>query len=313
MSRKSEKNLKAMMKYLEENSDETTTDEEIENLLQSYVKQQNAMWSAAAESEQPLCADDYLELAEESKTKKKRLEYLNKALELEPDNLDASLMLVNENSKSELERLNALEKLIEAGDRQMTEEGYFRDSTGNFWLVLETRPYMRVRAEYFDALIDCGMMRAAAKEGERLIELCEDDNLGIRFRLIHLYAALEEEKAAKKLLEKYSEHDETMLMLSMAALYFKLNKLDIAEDYLRRLTLINKDTKKFFSGLIKGDAEKFADALSPYGYRPYTLEELIVAFMENHYLYRLLPEFFIWANDRIKKMQGKKTTTKKSK
>lgn len=37
----------------------------------------------------PQTADDYLELAEDATSKKKKLEYLSKALELEPENLDA--------------------------------------------------------------------------------------------------------------------------------------------------------------------------------------------------------------------------------
>lgn len=49
---------------------------------------------AAQQDHAPETADDYLDLAEQATSKKKHMEYLRKALELEPDNLDARLQMI---------------------------------------------------------------------------------------------------------------------------------------------------------------------------------------------------------------------------
>ena len=77
---------------------------------------------------------------------------------------------------------------METAAQQLKPEGYFKEDVGAFWEILETRPYMRVCYTYFDALISCGMMHRAIDEGQRLLELCENDNLGVRYQLMHLYA-----------------------------------------------------------------------------------------------------------------------------
>ena len=69
----------------------------------------------------------------------KKLEYLSKALELEPDNLDAARMLAEVNAKNPEDLLEALSSLIEKGNSSMEKEGYFQDCMGDFWGVLETR------------------------------------------------------------------------------------------------------------------------------------------------------------------------------
>lgn len=304
MSRETEKTLQDFMNFLEKNGD----GKKIGELADVYFGQGGNSGKRSSVQE---CADDYLELADEAKTKKKRLEYLNKALELEPDNLDAALMLIDEKAKNAVEKLNELAALTEKGDKLMTDGGFFRENKGDFWLVLEIRPYMRVRMEYFHTLIACGMMRPAAREGQRMLELCDNDNLGVRFSLMHLYAQLEEEKAAKKLLKEYGEHDESMMLLAMAVLYFKLNKRDISAEYLKRLMLINRDTKKFFSAFVRDKIEEYAEQLNPYGYCPNTIEELITAVMDNDFLYVSTPGFFWWANDCIKGMDRKKSAPKK--
>lgn len=62
---------------------------------------------------------------------------------------------------------------------------------------------------YFDVLISCGMMRRAIDEGQRLLELCENDNLGVRYQLMHLYAYMEDEMHALALHKQFDSYEET--------------------------------------------------------------------------------------------------------
>ena len=302
MSRETEKAMRDLTKYIDDNRSENATKAEIEKLVQQFMEQQEILDEF---DDEPESADDYLDLAEEAGSKKKRLEYLTKALELEPDHLDAAVMMAKEKSKDANEYLEALAALIKKGDKLMTEEGCFQNSMGEFWLVLETRPYMRLRAEYLNTLIDCRMMRAAAAEGRRMLELCENDNLGVRFQLMHIYALLEEEEAAEKLFERYSGNDETLMLLPLAVLYYKLNKPDKSVEYLNRLAESNKDTKKFFTAIKNEKLEEYTESMNPYGYRPFTMDEFIMAITENGFLYLSASEFLFWADTKLKKTTGK--------
>jgi len=108
----------------------------------------------------------------------------------------------------------------------MEKSGAFKEYAGEFWTAFETRPYMRVRYTYFDVLISCGMMRRAIDEGQRLLELCENDNLGVRYQLMHLYAYMEDEMHALALHKQFDSYEETQMLLPLAVLYYKLNQFD---------------------------------------------------------------------------------------
>ena len=61
----------------------------------------------------------------------------------------------------------------------MKEQGYFdKECMGDFWLILETRHYMRARHQYVTLLSQCRMIKKAITECEEMLKLCEGDNLG---------------------------------------------------------------------------------------------------------------------------------------
>ena len=69
----------------------------------------------AAQDHAPETADDYLDLAEQA-TSKKSMEYLRKALELEPDNLDARPQMITSITEHHLdEQRLALQELLALG------------------------------------------------------------------------------------------------------------------------------------------------------------------------------------------------------
>ena len=76
------------------------------------------------ENAAPETADDYLDLAEQATSKKKHMEYLRKALELEPDNLDARLQMITSITEHHLdEQRLALQELLALAEQQMKEAG----------------------------------------------------------------------------------------------------------------------------------------------------------------------------------------------
>lgn len=306
MSRENEKVLAELRKFLELHNEELNDEKDFDRLAEQFLSQHNGSPDDGSMGEIET-ADDYLELAEQAASKKKRLNYLKKALELEPDHVDAQLQLILTEAEDAPEaRLTALEDLIKKAAKPLEEEGFFERGTGAFWGIMETRPYMRVRREYLGSLIECGMMQLAIEECRQLLELCEGDNLGIRYLLMHLYAYTEDELHALALHRKYDAYEETQMLLPLSILYYKLHQLDKAEDHLKRMASVNKDTKKFLRIMINGDPDALIDHLDPYGYRPFTIEELIEELVGNAFLFASVPHFFAWASNCLSKRTGGK-------
>ena len=308
MSRESEKVLKELQKFLDAHAEDTKNEADADALTERFFAEYNQK-CIGQKDHAPETADDYLDLAEQATSKKKCVEYLHKALALEPDNLDAKLQLITRTLEEALdEQRLALQELLDAADKQMEKTGAFKEYAGEFWTAPETRPYMRVRYTYFDVLISCGMMRRAIDEGQRLLELCENDNLGVRYQLMHLYAHMEDELHALALHKQFDSYEETQMLLPLAVLYYKLNQFDKAEDYIKRLAKVNKGAKKFLRAAARDQLYDYMDEMSPYGYQPFTMEELLDELMKSSYLFDSVPYFFVWAS----KVLATKPASKKS-
>lgn len=301
MSKQTEKIFKELDKFIAENSEmPCESKEDMENMLNSFMSQSKP-WENEITEDNAESSDDYLELAESAATKKTALKYAKKAIELDPDNLDASVMVAELTTSSTEKLLEKYKNLIGKAREKLKAEGYFEDNCiGDFWDILETRPYMRLLDKYSDSLVRCGKMRLAISEYEEMLRLCEGDNLGVRYRLMHLYAFLEDEMSALKLCQNYSDEESTQFLLPLSILYYKLGNLREANNYLRRLCAVNKDTLKFFNGLVKGDLDGYFKNMNSFGYRPFTIEEFFVEAEENLFLFASVSAYFEWAWQKIK-------------
>ena len=303
MSRESEKALKAMHQFLEENGAEGMPMDEVNQLLQKFTTEYNGNLPGRVTEKTAKTADDYLELAEEATTKAKAERYIKKALELEPDNMDAVNASLDMIEDGTWEYYQKISEAVKNGTRFMEKEGLMdEDSIGEFWGILETRPYMRLLNRYADFLAEAGMMTLAARQYEEMIRLSENDNLGARYSLMHVYAYLDQEEPALKLHKKYDGYEETQMLLPLSVLYFKRGDFDKAEEYLKRLCAANKDTKKFFRAIKRDKLDHYVEELSGYGYRPFTIQELIVELMENSFLFRMVPLYMEWAYEKTRNM-----------
>ena len=215
MSKETEKYMKEMHEFIEKSGADKLTSEEVQELINSFTEKYNESVRNGENLYDPESVDYYLDLAESAPNKKKTLEYLNKALEIEPDNIDALHEKISVSDQAAEEKLSELEKLMKKAENQLREKNYF-DEVGEFWLIFETRPYMRVCYDYFLGLTETGMLRKAVAQAEELIRLCNNDNLGVRYDLMHLYAYFEEEKKMQKLHKKYGENEETQMLLPFA-------------------------------------------------------------------------------------------------
>jgi len=217
------------------------------------------------------------------------------------DAVSASLDLIEDDSTWEY--YQKLSEAVKNGAKLMEKKGFMdEDSIGEYWGILETRPYMRLLNRYAEFMAEAGMMSLAAREYEEMIRLSENDNLGVRYSLMHVYAFLEQEEPALELHKRYDGYEETQMLLPLSVLYFKRGDFDKAEDYLKRLCATNKDTKKFFRAIKKDKLDHYVEEISGYGYQPFTIQELIVELMENSFLFRMVPLYMEWAYEKTRNM-----------
>lgn len=134
-------------------------------------------------------------------TGKRRVTLARKALEASPDCVDAYVLLA-ESAKSPKEARGYYQQGVEAGERSLGED-VFRELAGNFWEVVETRPYMRAR--YGLAILEwvSGESDAAISDARELLRLDTNDHQGVRDLLINWLFTMEDEPGVGALLAQY--------------------------------------------------------------------------------------------------------------
>lgn len=276
------------------------SDEDFNRAVEEIMKNHKTTPLVEIDEENAETAEDFLDLCDSAKSKKQALKYAKKALELEPENIDAQIIVANLSSDSAEVLLKKYKKLIAQANEKMEADGWFSDEyMGRFWGLWETRPYMRLRAEYVDLLINCSMLGLAVNECKDLLRLSESDNLGMRYRLMHLFVHFEDEKSALGLLDEYDEQS-TMFLLPLSILYYRLGNLSAANKYLQKLRAVNEDTEDFFKAFAEDEWGDYADGMSGFGYRPFTVEEFIVEIQENSYLFSSAHQYFNWAVKKLR-------------
>jgi tetratricopeptide (TPR) repeat protein len=128
-----------------------------------------------------------------------------RALALDPDCVDALVVMTDLDAKSDKEAIAGLEGAVAAGERALGAD-FFRENKGHFWGIMETRPYMRARLELAELRRHLGHYAEAAKHYEQMLELNPNDNQGVRDLLLACYLAQQNKvEAAASLLKRYED------------------------------------------------------------------------------------------------------------
>ena len=303
MSRETETMFKALHEFIDERSDENRTKEDVNRLIEQFMSQYNGNLSQPVTPETAETSDDYMNLAYDADNEKDMLKYAKMALKLDPHNYDAERAVLEMKAKDITKLVQDYARSVQKATAYMEEEGYFEEDMGHFWGVLETRPYMRLLAGYVSILIECGMIGKAKEQCKEMLRLCENDNLGMRFRLMALYAYFEDDEAALALHEQYGKHDETEMLLALSFLFYKKGDFTKSKQYLRKLNRANKDLKRFLRLMLGEGNEKFEGFELEGGYRPGTIEELMLAFRDNGFLFDQADCYMDWALKQVKQFK----------
>src|SRR5665213_1446800 len=127
-----------------------------------------------------------------------------RALRLDSDCVDALVALADLDAQTQREMIECLQEAVAAGERSLGEK-FIRENKGHFWLLLETRPYMRAMEQLAGLLRGEGISLDATRVYQRMLELNPNDNQGVRDPLLGLYLETGDLKGARELLEKYKD------------------------------------------------------------------------------------------------------------
>ena len=137
-------------------------------------------------------------------TDEEELALLEKALKLDPGNVDVLLVLFSHEKCSAVEGIEFLRELVKLAERRLGAEA-FKEFAGMFWGFHETRPYMRVRHTLAEHLRAAGRQEEAVAEYEGMLALNPGDNQGVRYLLLPCLLTLQRLDAARQLFEKYPD------------------------------------------------------------------------------------------------------------
>ena len=115
--------------------------------------------------------------------------------------------------------LEMLEQAVKTGEEQLAEA--FQDHVGHFWLLTETRPYMRARLQLVHVLLSQGQHETAISHLQDMLRLNPNDNQGVRWLLLEWYCNMNWLDKAMQLLEEYPDEETPFMVLTRVCLEFQ--------------------------------------------------------------------------------------------
>jgi tetratricopeptide (TPR) repeat protein len=134
---------------------------------------------------------------------KRRIALAHKALEVSPDCADAYVILAQAAAVL-ADEIELYRKGVQAGERALGKKT-FESEEGNFWGILETRPYMRARGGLAECLWESGQHDEALAHYRALLKLNPNDNQGNRYLLASCLIKLGYHEELVALLDQYDE------------------------------------------------------------------------------------------------------------
>jgi len=220
------------------------------NITSSAVKN-SAGIPVMSNSERPADASKLIQQAWSSDEPVEKVHFAHQALEQDPDNINALMLLAQWEAANSEERRDLLVRAVQGCERVLGED-FFKKNSGRFWKIRETRTFMEALtnlASTYAHLKDYGNAIACY---ERALKLNPADNQFNRYPLSNCYIQTRQLDKASRLAEQFS-HDKGAFFLFDQALIAFIDSGDCAESKtLKKLALThNKYVPKLLSGKIK--------------------------------------------------------------
>lgn len=201
-----------MNRFLQEEVNTHTIDELLEPIRQDPVEQAQELayqaWGAPSLEEARRMAQE--------------------ALALDPACIDALSILAIADAQSETDAIERLRAVIARAEQALGPE-FMQEATGDFWRLIETRPYMRVRDQLMTRLRAEGRLEEAIAEAEAMLRLNPGDNQGERYQLLAMYLETHRIEDAKNLLAQFTDEAGGIFAWGRVLLHLLAGETDAAE------------------------------------------------------------------------------------
>ena len=243
-------------------------------------------------------SDELLFEAYDEPIKSKAIKLAKKALEINPDNIDAENFI----TKFETNTIRKLKRYKETLDKEhiklQKEEMFNKEEIGIFWGLIETRPYMRTKHCYMLTLMELGRYTEAIKQGEELLRLCKNDNQGIRYLMIGLYTVLEKFEECENLYKKYPENS-TFMLFALSIMYYKKGDYKKTKKILKEIQENNEYILGYLKQEIKFTKVKINNFEAEGGYSCGSEAEAYFIVKDYKYLLATVPSFIEFVEREI--------------
>jgi tetratricopeptide (TPR) repeat protein len=181
------------------------------------------------------------------------LELAEKALALDADNCDALTVRAFLTCEDAGDLIAELERAASCGERRLGEE-FFAEFMGDFWPMVEARPYMRTIKQLAEVMWEVGRRLDAVELYENLLELDPVDHMGNGMLLVGSYLAMGEIQRAWDLLEDLDD-DGTVASWAWVLLLVLTGDDEAARDSLHHAMQTNPYVAPWFVNLGDPDIE----------------------------------------------------------
>lgn len=178
--------------------------------------------------------------------KRKRAELARKALEISPDCTDAYILLA-ELARTRKDALEFYRQGVAAGERSLGPDS-FKAYAGQFWGLLETRPYMRARFGLADVLWTLGHRDEAITHLQAMLQLNPGDNQGLRYVLSGWLLNMDRFDELARLLDAYNEATAAWVYTKALLAFRRDGDAPSAQKELEVAQRINKHVPDFLLG-----------------------------------------------------------------
>ncbi|MGC9225507.1 MAG: tetratricopeptide repeat protein, partial [Terracidiphilus sp.] len=219
------------------------------------------------------CKEEAQELAfdaMEARSEAEARKLAKRALKLDPDCVDALMVMVDLDAQSPRAMMEGLQKAVAAGERSLGAK-FIDENEGHFWLLLETRPYMRALEALAEACRGEGIHMDAINIYEKMLRLNPNDNQGVRDPLLGLYLETGDLNAAALLLTQYKDDASANFAWARALERFLAGDRDGAAAALKKARKANPHMELFLT------AQKPLPEVPPEMYSPGSEEEAVLS------------------------------------
>ncbi|QDV37700.1 DUF6930 domain-containing protein [Tautonia plasticadhaerens] len=223
---------------------------------------------------------------------KKRAKLAKQALDRSPDCADAYVLLA-EQAKTRKEALGLYEQAVAAGERAIGPDAFTED-VGHFWGLLETRPYMRAREGLAHTLWTLGRREEAVGHLQAMLRLNPGDNRGLRYTLASWLLDLDRDDELARLLEQYDEGSATWAYTRALLAFRRQGDTPEARKQLKTARKANKHVPAYLLG------EEPMPPEQPPSYSPGDESEAVIYAAAGLSAWRSTPGALTWLREATK-------------